>query len=142
MLIDLCEKQETLSANIVKELSREIFDSNRHIHVLKYRAEFLRTAYRISVSDYAYFPAFRIDPRDLSPRVLKEILGVDSETQNMIMMDVIKRILRSSNKLLYLEHIQPNIRRLSWKWEEFDGGIAMAGDSRNTNEVMTSPPLP
>jgi hypothetical protein len=42
------------------------------------------------------------------------------------MMDVIGRILRSNNKLLYLEHIQPNRRYLSWKWEEFDFAEAVS----------------
>ena len=120
LLMDLCEKEATLSADILEELSKkQAFDSGRRIYVLKYRIEFLHVAHLISATDYRYFPAFRIDPRDLSTRVLKEILAVDRETQDMIMMDVIKRILRSSNKLLYLEHIQPNRRHLSWKWEKF-----------------------
>jgi hypothetical protein len=121
LLMDLCEKEETLSADLLEELSKNrTFDSGRRVFVLKYRTEFLHVAHLISATDYRYFPAFRIDPRDLSTRVLKEILAVDRETQDMIMMDVIERILRSSNGLLYLEHIQPNRRRLSWKWEDFD----------------------
>jgi hypothetical protein len=73
---------------------------------------------------------------------------VDKQTQDIIIMDVVERILRSNNKLLYLEHIQPNRKRLSWKWEEFDfdGRIVMAsvgtgnGDKNfgNGNEVITA----
>ncbi len=121
LLTDLCEKEATLSSDIVEELCKNwTYDSSRRIFVLKYRTEFLYVAHLISATDYRCFPAFRIDPRDLSTRVLKEILAVDRETQDMIMMDVIERILRSNNKLLYLEHIQPNRRHLSWKWEKFD----------------------
>jgi hypothetical protein len=121
LLMDLCRKETTLSADILEDLSKkQTFDSGRRVFVLKYRTEFLHVAHLISATDYRCFPAFRIDPRDLCARVLKEILDVDRETQNMIMMDVINRILRSSNKLLYLEHIQPNGRHLLWKWEEFD----------------------
>jgi hypothetical protein len=147
LLIDLCEKEQTLSADIVKEISGEIFDSSRGISVLKYPAEFLRTAYRISVSNFTSFPLFRIDPRDLSPRVLNEILAMDMKTQNLIIMDVITRILRSNDKLLYLEYIQPNRKRLSWKWEEFDfdGRIAIASENdllpknrEEKSEVMTA----
>jgi hypothetical protein len=121
LLIDLCGKEATLSDDIVEELSKKLtFDSGRRSFVLKYRTEFLHVAHLISASDYRCFPTFRIDPQDLSTRVLKETLAVDRETQDMIMMDVIERILRSSNKLLYLEHIQPNRQYLSWKWEKFD----------------------
>jgi hypothetical protein len=124
LLIDLCKKETTLSADILEDLSKkQTFDSGRRIYVLKYRTEFLHVAHLISATDYSCFLPFRIDPRDLDTRVLKEILAVDRETQDMIMMDVINRILRSSNKLLYLEHIQPNRRHLSWKWEEFDFGL-------------------
>jgi hypothetical protein len=121
LLMDLCEKEEALSADILEELSKkQAFHPGRCVFVLKYRSEFLHVAHLISATDYRYFPVFRIDPRDPSTSVLNEILAVDRETQDMIMMDVIKRILRSNNKLLYLEHIQPNSRHLSWKWEEFD----------------------
>jgi len=148
LMVDLCEKEQTLSDNIVQELSREIFDSSRSISILKYPAEFLRTAYRISVSNFTSFPPFRIDQRDLTPRVLKEILAMDRKTQEFIIMDVIKRILQSNNRLLYLEYIQPNRKHLSWKWEEFDfdGRIARADDDRDkksnlgntNNEVMAA----
>ena len=70
LLINLCDKEQILSADIMKELSRDIFDSNRQASIPKYRGEFLRNAHRISVSDYTYFPPFRIDPRDLSPPIL------------------------------------------------------------------------
>jgi len=72
---------------------------------------------------------------------------MDRKTQDLIIMDVIKRILRSntSSRLLYLEYVQPNREHLSWKWEkfDFDGRIARAGDDRddlgNTNdEVMAA----
>ena len=121
LLIDLCETETTLSADILEDLSK---DSGGR--VLKYRAEFLHTAHLISASDYHYFHAFRIDPRDLSTRVKRELLAINRKTQDRIVLNVIERMLRSSNKLLYLEHIQPNKRRLSWKWEVFDflgGGL-------------------
>src|SRR5215813_11917727 len=51
LLMNLCEREQAISADI----SREIFESSS-VNILKYRAEFLRTAHRISASDYAYFP--------------------------------------------------------------------------------------
>jgi hypothetical protein len=120
LLMDLCEKEATLSADILEELSKkQTFDPVRRIFVSKYRTEFLHVAHLINVSDYRCFPIFRIDPRDLSTRVLKEILTVDRETQDIIMMDVIKRIYERATNCC-LEHILPNGRHLSWKWEKFD----------------------
>lgn len=130
--MDLCEKEVTLSDNIVEELSKdkdkkEDFDSSRRVFILKYRTEFLRVAHLVSASNYRCFPAFRIDPRDLSARVSREILTVNKKTQHRIMLNAIERILRSSNRLLYLEHIQPNRRRLSWKWEKFSFDFSGGG---------------
>jgi hypothetical protein len=120
LLLDLSEKEEMLTNDILMGLSIE--SNGRRIYISKYRAEFLKTAHLINISNYTYFPPFRIDPWDLDPHVLDEISAVDNETRNMIMINVIERILRSSNRLTYLEHIHPHRHKLSWKWEKFDFG--------------------
>jgi hypothetical protein len=121
LVLGLTDKEEILTADILRKLSVDKSDGRR-VYISKYRAEFLKTAYLIDISNYTYFPPFRIDPWDLDPRVLDEILAVDEDTRNMIMINVIERILRSSNRLMYLEHIHPHRHRLSWKWEKFDFG--------------------
>ena len=122
LILELSDKEEILTADILRKLSVEPRSDSRRIYISKYRAEFLKTAHLINISNYTYFPPFRIDPSDLDPRVLYDISAVDEETRNMIMINVIERILRSSNRLTYLEHIHPHTHKLSWKWEKFDFG--------------------
>jgi hypothetical protein len=133
LLVELCSKEITLSNEMFKQLfDKETFESvcNSNGKVIggqfvpKYRLDFANIAYRITVSNYSYFPPFSIDERDLSTNLL-EFTNLDEESQHNIIMDVVSRVLKSTSdrlRLLFYEHIRPNLKKCKWKWETFDFG--------------------
>lgn len=132
LLVELCSKEVMLSNELLEQLfDKQTFeskcDSNGKIKggqfVPKYRLDFAHTAYHISLSNYSYFPPFRIDQRDLTSGLLGEILGLGRKSQHVLVMDVVSRVLRSTSehtRILFYEHIRPNLKKCKWKFENFD----------------------
>lgn len=120
LVIKLTEKEEELSGRLTEQLS-----SNRRVFVMKYLAEFMRVSHLIIISDYTSFPAFRLDPSDLDERLLKEMVNLDKETQDLVIMDAIFRIIHACNRLTFAK-LKPQRRRMRWEWKHFNQeGVAM-----------------
>ncbi len=123
LIVELCSKEVVLSDELPGQLfDKETFDGKQREFVPKYRLDFAHTAYHISLSNYSYFPPY-ICQRDLSAGLLSEILSLAEKSQRMIVMEVVSRVLKSTSehtRLLFYEHIQPNLKKCRWKWENFD----------------------